>query len=240
MRNLYKTKYSIAPEQVIDVIHNTIKISLEQKRIYKHKDEYEWYNHFLTNITSKNSGIITSNWDTVPEELSTLFNKGISINYMNGSENGKTILNSKLDIIKLRGSLNWHEINVENSKNIYLSTPTIIPPGLFKSESSLRKFLELWKKARIWLRKCKIVYFIGYSFKDNDINALISGSLEENKDIEEIIIIDMKCNDDRTKLEKLDFEKRYSHIIFDNSKIKAYYQGFENYWKENKYLKDCG
>jgi hypothetical protein len=76
------------------------------------------------------------------------------------------------------------------------------------------------------------------SLSETHLNYLSTLRGAVHKDIEKIIIIDMKCNDDRTKAEKSDFEKKYSHIIFDNSKIKAYYQGFENYWKENEYLKD--
>lgn len=158
-----------------------------------------------------------------------------------------------LNIIKLRGSLNWsycricnrvyygdqydkeHKIilkEVETGKKVRLHLPIIIPPGLTKKLTIPFESLGgLWKYARYWLQTCKNVYFIGYSFRDIDVNALISLALGENLKLEKIYIIDKQYNNS-----SLEFEKKCKFVIpkkWYGIIEKPYYNGFDAFCKEN-------
>lgn len=58
MGNYLQIRYKVTEEEVIDFIQYVINESFNICR-----NEYGWYETFLKNILSKDSGIITTNWD---------------------------------------------------------------------------------------------------------------------------------------------------------------------------------
>lgn len=162
----------------------------------------------------------------------------------------------QLRILKLHGSINWgsckicrqraetefipnkiyyfdKEISNEISDGIKCPEKEclgkldleLVPPMCSKLDGR-RSLCNIWKKARDYLESCEKIYFIGYSFPETDLQMkiFISNALKKNPKLEEVIIV----SNEQNVTSKIDFEKRYLSILPAHSKIKFYYDGFEN------------
>jgi len=163
-------------------------------------------------------------------------------------------------ILKLHGSLNWgfcrkcgqiyyfnrkiytqlisyNDVKCKKHENISL-TPFIVPPTLSKLEkaemnnekSPYVPLRSIWTKASEYLRLCKKVYFIGYSFPETDVQMkiFISNALRKNENLEKIIIV----SNPKYGRSRIDFEERYSPILLktnNNPEVIFEYCGFEKF-----------
>ncbi len=226
--NVLSVRNVITPNDIMIVIRDTIQKSFTSNQ--NNTNKYRFYKTFLDHIMSENNGIITTNWDIVLESLSMMFHNRLPPN-----------------ILKLHGALNCgfcdgcgkiyfleKEISEETECPIHKKTFTlvVVPPGIYKAPFWLELW-QLWRSALDWLQTCKKVYFIGYSFRENDIaiNALISTALGKNEDlkVEDIKIVDKK---DDVELRE-DFMKRCKSIIPKPiSESNFYWDGFKKFCEE--------
>ncbi len=128
-------------------------------------------------------------------------------------------------------------------------TRIIVPPKLSKlikpeqnnskvnTDTSLKSLYfqlrAIWSKASECLKMCEKLYFIGYSFPETDVQmkTFISNALRENSNLNKVIIVSsQKHGNSRVK-----FEERYLSILsrINQSKIKFYYGGFEEFCKRH-------
>lgn len=142
--------------------------------------------------------LITFNYDTVVEESMPKETpwtprdgygvnvSGITHDWVKGwlkRRNLKTIVQSKVRLLKLHGSINWvlySTGNVRLKPRPYVvramgGRPTfdkaaILPPGWHKRVDK-NPYRSLWREARLRLEKCSTLVVIGYSLPDTDLIA---------------------------------------------------------------------
>lgn len=213
----------------------------------------KYFSEFLSDIFNKHrisrSAIITTNWDIVLEKSSilSLQNKyikyeGNNIQPYHENEVEKIEREVQLRILKLHGSINWgyckkcekiYYFDKEISDGIKCPKKEcpeklaleLVPPICSKLDGS-KSLRNIWKTAQDYLKSCEKIYFIGYSFPETDLQMkiFISNALKKNLHLEDVIII----SNEKYAASKIDFEERYLSILPKNSKIRFYYDGFEN------------
>ncbi len=89
--------------------------------------------------------------------------------------------------------------------------------------------VSIWKKAYDYLKMCKELYFIGYSFPETDVQMkiFISNALRENSNLREVTVVSSQ----KHGYSRVDFEERYLSILPDRikNKVKFNYDGFEEF-----------
>lgn len=244
-------------------INNSVKKLFSyyfSKSIQKYKFDCVDYNYFIKRLKKlKNVSIITTNWDVLLEEYFKKKNieYDLCLNekfYFYENENIKN--STKVDLIKLHGSINWYkcnncgkmiirdESNCSNflfndddkercfvcnqvEKDIDLLESEIIAPTMLKSLRS-QTYLNLWSAAKSRLLNAKQVTFIGYSLPiaDFDLRYMLRNSIPTNA----IINVLLTKNDKPNKYNDwLMPEKRYREL-FPKNKIIFDYSGFGNYF----------
>lgn len=152
----------------------------------------DWLSKVAKRVKSEEATVISFNWDLILDQ--TLFNKVSASNYGLGRKASGPIL------LKPHGSLNWYESNqiekVSVDKRIQLQaetddypaveafllprhiiskanrryTPLIVPPTYIK-DFSRPISVKLWKRCTEALSTAKIVYILGYSLPEADMQA---------------------------------------------------------------------
>ncbi|MCK4799197.1 MAG: SIR2 family protein [Spirochaetes bacterium] len=92
---------------------------------------------------------------------------------------------------------------------------------------------SIWSEANKYLKMCEKVYFIGYSFPETDVQMkiFISNALRGNSNLKKVTIVSRQ----KHGKSRVEFEERYLSIFsrfINQSKIKFYYGGFEEFCNE--------
>lgn len=167
---------------------------------YNHKDYKVFFKSIQKSRTNEPTTIITTNWDTLVEEychrLGIKYNYGFYYPY---TSDNSVFSNSKLNILKIHGSINWLKchhcggISVfdgsEAASSLFeddsirqcaicgnqeiMASPTlqpeIITPTMLKAFSS-QVYSNLWSAATRELQKATQIVFIGYSLPIADFD----------------------------------------------------------------------
>ncbi len=215
----------------------------------------EDYKSFGEFVEQENVAIITTNWDTICEQIL----KDQKINYFCPNEITdikKTTRKKCVNIIKVHGSINWftclncgklqikplkEEANflLQDNKRFcknckseesddYLYVPEIITPTMIKSFDR-RIYSNIWQSAENLLKNASRIIFVGYSLPpaDFELKYMLTKYIPKNIDIDVVLYNDCIKKDNLIEVP----EDRYRRS-FPKNKLSFSYAGFTKYFNE--------
>jgi len=215
----------------------------------------EHYDSFAQYIENNKVSIITTNWDTISEQILT--SKGIKYDlclsdtmYYTG---GKRV--TKSQIAKIHGSINWftcpncgslciktngdetrfllsdvrqrcNKCNVKQTDDFFF-VPEIITPTMVKSFTK-QLYNNIWQNAEYLLKSAREIIFVGYSMPlaDFEFRYMLTKYVSANAKIHVVLhSSDEKKPDDSHEVP----EDRY-RSAFPKNDISFFYNGFTDYF----------
>ena len=211
------------------------------------------YISFSEYIKKKNVSIITTNWDTICEQIIAKSTQKADLCFPYYTRHSK----NHIKIAKVHGSINWfsclncghvevkktkEEINFLlqkegefckkckcKQKGTHQFVPEIITPTMVKSFTH-SVYSSIWQNAIDILQKAHKIVFIGYSLPlaDFELRQILTKYLPSKAEIDVVLYKDCIKKDEREVP-----EDRYKRT-FPKNKMQFYYDGFTTYFDTNK------
>ena len=216
----------------------------------------ENYKSFATYVKNNRPSIITTNWDTICEQIY----EAVKINYDNclscDSYYKKTANRTRPQIAKIHGSINWFSCSncdsliikpkgketelllsdknvlcakcrARQKRNDILFIPEIITPTMVK-QFTKQMYINIWQNAQYLLKGADHIIFVGYSMPlaDFEFRFILTKYILPSTKIHVVL----HESDKKEPGEKREVpEDRYRNA-FPKNDIKFYYKGFTNYF----------
>lgn len=210
------------------------------------------YQSFAQYLSNNRVSIITTNWDTICEQIVLNSNKEIDL-CLGYNDIRKRNKRDTIRVAKVHGSINWFtclncgRVNVKErtqeasfllqkqgefcsrcnckQEGTYQFVPEIITPTMIKTFSH-NVYSNIWQNAEVILQSATKIIFVGYSMPlaDFELRQLLTKYLPVGAEIHVVL-----HNNDRKTTDKEAPEDRYKRT-FPKNKMQFYYDGFTAYF----------
>jgi NAD-dependent SIR2 family protein deacetylase len=224
----------------------------KKNEVFQVNDNYQSFSAF---VKEKKPSVITTNWDTLCEQIFDVQGIGYDL-CLEDSYYHSNCRKRKPQIAKIHGSINWFSCSncgslviknkgeesdfllgdkitkcskckVEQQNEDFLFVPEIITPTMVKTFTK-QMYTNIWQNAEYILKDANEVYFIGYSMPlaDFEFRYMLTKFISPNAKIRVIL----HTTDEKKCGEEREVPEDRYRCAFPKNEIEFFYKGFTEYF----------